>query len=168
MMKIAKSIALFCFLYMPLAYSQCAPGVPSAGNPGCIPQDRPESPNFRGNPDQLYNQAPQPEAVWADRWGAVAIDMDTGQAGAAVDQASKSAALSAALKNCALNGSPHCEIAIAYHNQCAAIVWASSAQITAHAATQSDARSMAMQECTKSHVDCRMVYSACSLPERIQ
>ena len=163
-----STYALLALLCVSATHSQCAPGVPSAGNPGCIPQDRPESPYFHGNPDQLNSGAPEPRPIWSDRWGAVAIDKNTGEAGASVGQPGKSEATSSALRNCAERGGLHCEIAISYHNQCAAIALASSWLVTAHAATQIEAKSMALQECSQKRKDCVIAYSACSFPERIR
>jgi hypothetical protein len=167
-MKLLKIAALICCLHAPLTWSQCAPGVPSAGNPGCIPQDRPESGYFQGNPDQLNGQAQQPQAIWADRWGAIAVDGDTGHAGTVTGFATKKTAIDAAMRDCAAGGPNNCKLRLSYHNQCAAVAWGASHMGFAGAPTESEAQSNAMNGCRKGASDCKIVYSACSLPERIQ
>ena len=149
-----------------LAWAQCAPGVPSAGNPGCIPQDRPESPYFRGNPDQLSQQAAQPRAIWSDRWGAIVVDDHNGKAGASNGQPTKSKAVEIATQQCIESGGLHCKLAFDYHNQCVAVANGSESAGYGAAATQDGSDLLAMKEC--SHSECKVVYRACSFPERIQ
>jgi len=83
----------------PLAWSQCAPGIPSAGNPGCIPPNQPNSPYYQGDDAETQAQT-QPAAVWADRWDAIAIDSDVGQAGVIANIPSKNEAMDIAVKTC--------------------------------------------------------------------
>jgi len=83
----------------PLAWSQCAPGIPSAGNPGCIPPNQPNSPYYQGDDAETQAQT-QPAAVWTDRWDAIAIDSDVGQAGVIANIPSKNEAMDIAVKTC--------------------------------------------------------------------
>lgn len=86
-------------------YAQCAPGIPSAGNPGCIPPDQYNSP---------YSQSAAPAQVppvkWADRWGSVAVDEKTGKFGTVSQSAAKAKAESQALDRCASAGGTSCQI----------------------------------------------------------
>jgi hypothetical protein len=148
-------------LYAPIAWSQCAPGIPSAGNPGCIPPDAPGSPYQNGSQQQA------PKVQWADRWGAIAIDGDTGGAGAVVALPSREAAVSAAIQDCAKNGSRNCSVRMAYKNQCAAVAWGGGFSSTARAPTKEAAEADATATCEKSGAACKVVYSDCSYPVRV-
>jgi len=165
-MKALAACALMGCLYAPLVWSQCAPGVPSAGNPGCIPPNQSSSPYYQGNTAVPQQPISQPQAVWADRWGAIAIDkMGKGQ-GTVTGYASKSAAIDAAMKECVANGASGCELKRAYKNACAAVAWNPHNLATAGAATESLAKSDAMNACGE--ISCQIVYSACSMAERIR
>ncbi|WP_132141304.1 DUF4189 domain-containing protein [Luteibacter rhizovicinus] len=156
----------FC-LCVPAAWSQCAPGVPSAGNPGCIPPDQQNSPYYQENPAQ--QQPAQPQAVWADRWGAIAMDSDTGRAGTVEGQESKSDANRVALDLCSKNGGRNCAILLSFYNQCAAVSQSTDGGPVhaAGAATQKEAEERALNRCTGSKA-CQIVYSQCSFAERVQ
>lgn len=154
------------YLYASMAWSQCAPGVPSAGNPGCIPPDQSNSPYYQENSSQQQMRMSQP--IWADRWGAIAIDSETGGAGTVAGRASKADAIQAATSDCMKHGATHCKIELAYYNQCAAIAWGSTHHGVAGEANESLAQSSAMKYCRDGATDCKVVYSACSLPERIK
>lgn len=168
MIKFFAIFGLVLSAYSTQAWSQCAPGVPSAGNPGCIPVDRPESPYFHGNPDQLRNQKQAEDQVWSDRWGALVIDNDTGEAGLVANRNSKSEAIDDAMAACRKNGSQNCRLRIYYYNQCAAVAWGSGYNDVARAPTQEKAESNAMKECKKGADDCVIAYSECSLPVRVR
>ncbi|MBB3227111.1 hypothetical protein FHW69_001712 [Luteibacter sp. Sphag1AF] len=148
-------------MYAPVAWSQCAPGIPSAGNPGCIPPDQGNSPYYQ----DAAPSAPQP--VWADRWGAVAVDLGTGQSGATSDQGSESQAKNEALSTCERNGGTKCEIVLWYFNQCAAIAEKPEGGgfSNAHADTVERAEQLALQACGGS---CKVIYTKCSLPVRVR
>lgn len=159
-----KRILLFCLVcHAPLAWSQCAPGIPSAGNPSCIPPNAPGSPYYQ----QGGQQAPQPKVQWADRWGAIAIDSETGNAGTVTAYPSKSAAENAALNDCAKNGAKNCTLRKVYYNQCAAVAWGTGYNTTASAGSKEDAEANALASCKTAVSDCKIVYSDCSYPERM-
>jgi hypothetical protein len=165
-----KACVLFLFLsslYTTFAQAQCAPGVSSAGNPGCIPQDRPESPYFHGNPDQLQQRLNQQPYKWADRWGAIATDAKTGDAGTVEGLQTKLAAEKEALARCGSTGASHCQVRLTFHNQCAAAALGSGELGLAGAPSEDQAKQRAVAKCGNSDT-CKIVYSACSLPERIQ
>jgi hypothetical protein len=155
-------------LNTPWAHAQCAPGIPEAGNPECLPPDDANSPYYQGDRNQQPAQPQQPQAVWEKRWGAIVIDNDTGQAGTVVNYASRSAAVDAATHDCQLHGSSHCKLELAYYNQCAAIAWGSTAHFTGGGPTKQNAESFALHSCNQGTTSCKIAYSDCSLPVRIK
>nr|WP_199045120.1 DUF4189 domain-containing protein [Dyella sp. ASV24] len=162
------SIALLGNLLLaPLAWSQCAPGIPSAGNPGCIPPDQVNSPYYQGDRVQPQENF-QPAAVWADRWGAIVVDSDTGQSGFIAGRASKAEAVDMAMKACTMNGSPNCKLELAYHNQCVAVAAGYSSHSAASSAHMDQAKSDAMQLCNERTPQCKVIYSECSYATRVQ
>lgn len=152
--------AFFCCA----AWGQCAPGIPGAGNPGCIPPTQPGSPYYQGSDQPPV--ATLPAARWADRWGAVAID-PSGRAGVITGLPSKAAAEREALRKCQANQGTACAIAVSYYNQCAAIAQKPSGGVmgTSTGPTVDVAKSTALEQCGDS--SCHVVYSACSMAERI-
>jgi len=110
-------------------------------------------------------QPASPKPRWASRWGAVAIDNRTGDAGTITNQSSAHDANRIALQRC---GSRGCEIQLTYHNQCAAIAWGTKVYNASTAATIEEASNRALLLCGKDANDCKIVYSECSLAERIQ
>ncbi|MGN6480814.1 DUF4189 domain-containing protein [Luteibacter sp.] len=163
-----SKIWLLALLLVPLdaAHSQCAPGVPSAGNPGCIPANQPNSPYYRDDASGLVVQQPQPR--WESRWGAIAVDLKLAKGGTAVDQDSESAASRGSLDRCASNGGTSCEVIQVFKNQCAAVVQPTGGGplSTATAATAEEAVSRALNRCGEGD-RCLMIFKECSLPARI-
>jgi hypothetical protein len=150
------------------AWSQgCPNGIPAAGNPSCIPPDSEESPYYRGDEDAAP-ALPARMPVWAERWGAIAFgDADVG-VGVSSSMSSKDAAERYALADCSKKGATGCRIDLSYYNQCSAIAWGESYATTAAAETIEQASPRALETCTHYTSSCRISYSACSLPERIQ
>lgn len=157
-------ICLSMLLFTCGAWAQCAPGIPGAGNPGCIPPNQPGSPYYQGS-DQPPVSAPAIQ--WADRWGAVALDPESGSAGVITGATTKEEANSEAMRKCKENKGTRCLIAVSYRNQCAAVAQKSSGgpMGTASARTIDMAKSDAVEEC--GDATCRIVYSACSPAQRI-
>lgn len=126
--------------------------------------------NINGNqcaPIPGYSSQQQPAApqvLWASRWGAIAVNSSTGSLGAEVGHKDRSTARAAAITRCG-NG---CDIVLTYHDQCAALASGARFFASASGATVIEASSLAMQSCAKKANDCEIVYSECSLPERIQ
>lgn len=143
----------------------CPSGIPSAGNPGCLPPSQQHSPYYQGNQAYEYQF---PATRWATRWGAIAIDDLNGIAGAVIDKTSKRQAHKAAIAECNARGGKECEVRIAYHNQCAAIVWGKHKYSTASAETEELAVQIGMRSCSAADIDCQIYYSDCSLPVQIR
>lgn len=144
-------------------HAQCAPGVPSAGNPGCIPPNAPGSPYYQ-------DQAPSPRSIpqtvkWSSRWGAVAIDDESGRGGTVEDRESEGIARDIATDLCRKNGGNNCKVLIAYHDQCAALAQTlGGGKIFATSAVNSQkAERMALDNCNSDR--CAIIYSKCSLAQ---
>ena len=148
------------------AYAQCASGIPSAGNPGCIPPDQYNSPY-----SQSAAPASAPVAKWADRWGSIALDDKTGKLGTVSQSAAKEKAESQALDRCADNGGLSCQIALTYTNQCVAV-----AQVPTggpvhmlSGAYLPETETAVLKKCERDgNGKCQIAYSKCSYAERIQ
>jgi hypothetical protein len=114
------------------------------------------------------NNTPQsvaPPVRWATRWGAIAVNTQTGALGSGAGRQTRGYAKQAALANCG----DGCKIELTYRNQCAALASGERFHASASAATIEEASQLAMKECGKGGVrDCEITYSECSLPERIQ
>jgi hypothetical protein len=149
------------------AFAQCAPGIPSAGNPGCIPPDQMGSPYNSEQP-----QAEQREQVrWADSWGslAVATDPRSSQAGFSENVSSEADATAQAIANCERNGPAKCATSLTYHNQCvAAAQQVGGGRLSmSTAASQDGAKERALDHCGGGS-SCSIVYQGCSVPKRLR
>ena len=139
----------------------CPPGyypVNSLGVIGCAPT--PNSENGGG-------RRAVPKATWADRWGAIATDGPSAALGASVGMPNKRKAEKFALAQCREKGGKNCEIDMTFYNQCAVLVTGDRVYNTSHAATVEEASRLGIAECEKEDVNCRVYYSDCSLPVRI-
>lgn len=158
-MKSRAIFTLITCLYVPVSWAQCAPGVA-----GCPP---PDAPGWGAGATPAGDASTQPRAVWADRWGAIVLDTQTGKGQRSVTgYGSRSTAIDAAMKECTSRGAPNCELQLAYHNQCAAVAWGTGRHATAGTPSESLAKSDAIKGCGVS--TCKIVYSACSLPQRVR
>lgn len=155
---------LFSALVPGIVHAQCAPGIPSAGNPGCIPPNQSNSPYYQDR--GLAPASAEPAARWSDRWGSIAMD-ESGAAGTIEDQPSEPAAKLQALTQCKANGGQSCEIVLSFHNQCAAVAQLpSGGRVYATGApTPEKAEEASLSRCGQG--SCRIVYSRCSMPERV-
>lgn len=145
------------------AAAQCATGVNTGGG-NCVPPDALGMPGYYEQ--GVSNAAPMP--VWQDRYGAIVIDDGTGDVGVASAQSSKSAAEKSARKDCEAHGARDCRVALSYHNQCAALAWGKGIRGTANNPSENEARSDALKSCEEGATDCKVIYSACSNPVRVQ
>lgn len=146
------------------SFSQCATGV-DVGGGACIPPDAPGMPGYKENTQPQYPDNP----VWEDRWGAIADDNGTGQAGMIENQPSEEKAIQVALGLCRATGSPDCKIILSYRNLCSAVAWGAGQLGYASEATLDSAKLSALGECQKrSKSACKIFYSGCSLPVRVR
>jgi hypothetical protein len=142
----------------------CPEGQRPAGtmqNWGCMPIPR------------YYDNTPAaPPPKWADRWGAIVTDPVTGGIGMVAGRASESEAINAAMNDCAASNGKHCILQTTYHNQCAAVAWGSGAGgylSTYRHPSKSEAEKNVVNNCMeKSGSSCKVIWSDCSLPVRVQ
>jgi len=158
-------LSVLFFLSMSSRAQQCGYGAQNGGQ--CVPAD--QVPGYQDSMQDRQAQPKQrPPIRWADRWGAIAID-DTSSVGVSENQTSKSAAITEALQRCALkSNNQSCEISLAYYNQCAAIAWGTKYESTAGALDEKQAQENALASCSQGAPNCKIVYTACSLPVRVQ
>lgn len=146
----------------------CPGGIPSAGNPGCIPPDRSNSPYSQPSGGSTSSA---PRAVWADRWGAIAVDEGERTIGIGIAEMASSERLAkkVALNDCRAKGGTKCVLSLAYYDQCGVIVWGSGGRYnTVSAETIERASKRAIERCSESGQKCEVYYSGCSLAERIR
>ncbi|MFI8034841.1 DUF4189 domain-containing protein [Acinetobacter sp. ABJ_C3_5] len=150
------------FLGVSSSIYACPAGMVELPGGVCLPPDHQNSPL-----NNLPSASPPPP-VWADRWGAIATDGETGSLGISVDMTSKRKAVKAALADCQSKGGANCELDVAYYNQCAAMVLGSKKYYTAHAPTKEGAISIGMGNCSKGgNTNCHAYYSGCSTAVRV-
>ena len=115
-------------------------------------------------------QIQQHQAIWVHRWGAIAFDNKTAKGGTATDRTSRANAERSAVANCHANGGgPSCQVEITYHDQCVAFISGKIGHNTSSAATIAKAVQIGMKTCVDSRdTSCHALYTACSLPSRIQ
>jgi hypothetical protein len=151
-------------LVSPVAWSQCATGVNTGGG-NYVPPDAAGMPEYNAGLDP---RPTVPAPVWADSWGAIAIDDQRGDAGTIANRHSKSEAEAAAMRDCSIQGATGCKIALTYHNQCAAIAWGDSARAAAGNPDEQGAKDDALNRCQRRTTGCKVVYSACSVVHRVR
>lgn len=140
----------------------CPMGIPSHGNPACIPPDI-----FFDTPgNSLPPDVPSPQ--WQTRWGAVAAG--SGGFGASVNMPSKRKATKEALRSCKKSGGgDKCVVMVSYYNQCAAVAWGDgSYSASARAGRIELAQQLALKACGEQTSGCKVFYSECSYPARIR
>lgn len=157
---------LLLMVFATNAYSQCAPGIPSAGNPGCIPPNQSNSPYYQGQQDDVSPQQAAPQ--WAEGWGAIALDFGHGSHGTSAQSATKSSAASAALSDCQRNGGTQCEVVITFVDQCAAVSQSLDGGdiSSATAATSDGAEQRSISRCGDA-TKCKVFVQECSAPVRV-
>lgn len=170
-MKIIVSVICLLFVVPWTALAQgCPSGIPSGGNPMCIP------PNVEGSP---YYSAPAAQEVlrsqWQLTWGAIATDSETGDVGVVVGEFSRSKAKRKAMSRCAADGARKCKVELAYKNQCAVIAWPSEngqpvgggASVIQSGPSVAIATELALKACTAERGGrdtCTIIYSDCTIP----
>jgi hypothetical protein len=115
------------------------------------------------------NSAPSlPRPVWEDKWGAIALDKDAGDAGTITDRSTKTDAVRDAMSDCQARGATGCKVVLTYYNQCAAIAWSDNSYGVSSEETLDKAKNGALSACGRTGSGCKIVYSACSLPRRVR
>lgn len=142
--------------------TSCPPGMVPYGAGVCGYDQSQDQPS--------QSAAPQtPPARWDDAWGSIASYVPKGILGFSTGQPTKQQAVIAALQDCHAKGGADCSIELTYGNQCAAVVVGNPDFGAFAAPTPGDAAKKAMKSCIDGgNTNCRIVYSACSLPHRIQ
>lgn len=119
-------------------------------------------------PGYQGNMAPPPPR-WMHQWGAIATHDDDGSFGASIDMPSERSAMQAALEVCHSKHGSTCTVQITYHDQCASMVISDQRYTTGSAPTVDETVQSGMETCVKSgDHHCRVFYTACSMPRRIQ
>lgn len=160
MIKSITSLTFVALVALPVSVAKagCPAGIPSGGNPMCLP------PSAKGSP--YYRDVQAPRSRYIDRWGALAIDPSVRGAAIAfsVDMSSERLARKSALKKCAENGGAKCMISTVFRNGCGVIAWGTDVMQPAVGPDVEEASRIAMRGCANSTTDCEIMYSACSFP----
>jgi len=143
----------------------CAP-IQGQGWSGCAPIN-PSQPSAQGQQPQVPQAPPE---RWQDHWGAIATDAARGVLGTAANMPNELSAKQAALSDCMSKGGSNCVLEIQpYRNSCGVLVTSGTSHVVTSNTSLDQAIQEGMKTCTKtSHANCRVYYSACSLPVRTQ
>lgn len=160
-----RIFALCLMLISGAAFAQsCPEGIPSAGNPQCLPPTAENSPYYQGDSLQPVVRPVR----WIDRWGAIASD-DKGHVGVATELPNASDAQAVAIRDCQNKGGVSCMIDRKFKNQCAAMVVNHTSSSTANAPFEGQAIRDATDLCRNGSSDkCWVYWSGCSLPVQAQ
>lgn len=144
-----------------IAQTACPPGMTPYGV-GVCGYDNSQQ---QRSPTQQQPQPPRPPQQWASRWGAIATYEPNGSLGAATNMASKDEAEQSALADCQSKHGSTCKLEVAYSNGCGVLVGSNTGYVVTTNATLDGAIQAGMKTCADSgYIDCRVYYSACSLP----
>ena len=106
-----------------------------------------------------------PAEIWEDRYGAVARSNNKSDYFVSVDQESKRKAKQAALSKCGSN----CRIMGTFTNGCLSATWGGGMSYFKGAETKEQSEKAAHAACSAEFKgECKLVFSACSLPVRVQ
>ena len=161
MKKFIKRLIVLSVMFLGVCSSiyACPVGMINAG--ACLPPDDPRLPQNQG-------PAPPPAPIWADRWGAIAFDGSNGTVGVAADALSKRKAQKVAIQDCQKRGGKGCSVKTTYYNQCAVVVTGDSDANFLNAPTIEQATKTGMDSCrARNDTNCRVYYSGCSMPVRV-
>lgn len=152
----ARSLVLLCLV---------AAGGQAQQNPNNHhARHHPQSPYYVGPRGATQQAAPQPAGWWQKTWGAIANSETGGALGAALGASSKREAERLSLADCEAKGGGGCKVALAYHNQCAAMVIGNDFYTMYSAASVEQAVANGMGDCKARQSGCRVYYSACTEP----
>lgn len=121
-------------------------------------------PGNESSPNAAVESGPQ----WATRWGAIAVDGNSGSFGGVDGLPSKRKAEKMAIRNCKKNGGQRCEVLGAYYDQCGAMAWGATKVTSYRSADLSEASSKALETCSQASNSCKVYYSGCSYPVRVR
>lgn len=163
-------IAIMCG--SPSAVAQnCPIGIPSAGNPLCLPPDHEGSPYYQR---RRHQELPPRRAYWRSTWGSIAASIDGSWAvGFSMGKWDKVVAEVEAMEQCRSMGGARCVPVLSYKDRCAVIAWPSSMNslvkgtpIAKEGASIERASNDALGSCLEKNSDkeCRIVYSECTRP----
>lgn len=144
--------------------AQCPAGIPSAGNPQCVP---PNAPGWRHGAPASSQESVVPRPRWKRTWGAIAADGVSAALGVASGEDSKGQAEKVALKRCREQGGKQCVLDVSYYDQCAVLVTGKSRYLTQTAISIERASELGIEKCSARDTECRVYYSNCSLPVRV-
>lgn len=168
MIEIVVLIVMF-LLYASAHAQSCPPGYyptggAQAGWHGCAPMD-----GGIGNESENHDQEEQykTQEVWEDRWGALATA--NGAMGQATSKRTQAEAEREAMADCkARAGAQPCKLKTAYYNQCIALSWGNEGNVAARGPELKEVEQRANEICSASYSNCKIYYSACSLPVRLR
>lgn len=143
--------------------AQCSGGVNTGGG-NCTPPTAPGMPAFDSTGS---GNAMPPAPAYTSQWGAIVIDGTSGGAGTVTGRDTEKAAIRDATRDCESHGASGCKLALTYANSCAAIAWSDQGYGVASQVRSEDANNDAMDGCRKHHGECKIVYSDCSMPRRL-
>lgn len=150
-----------------LCYGQvaCPPGMSAYGTgndqSACGYDDSQPEENMRNQVD--------PPPIWSDQWMAIATDSAKASLGTATYMSSRELAESKAVEDCQKKGGLNCKLQMSTQNGCAAMILGKNAFNVNSAETITEAIDNGMRQCKSAgDQNCRVYYSACSLPVRIQ
>jgi hypothetical protein len=163
-----QSTLLFGLLLCGVSQAQtaCPPGMEEYGA-GVCGYSQPEQPSPQA-PEPHLPPSPSPSQQWASRWGAIATDIQNKSVGTASNLESQSQAKQAAIADCRSKGGSACTVEIVYRDGCTALAAGDTAHNAKAGTTVNAASQLAMKICTASDTRCKVYYTACSLPVRIQ
>ncbi len=151
------------------AEGNCPPGYyPTGGDQagwhGCAPMNGGIGDESEDNEPEASQAA---QEVWEDRWGAIATA--NGAMGQAVSKKTKDEAIEEALKDCRDRaGKESCKLKVAYYSQCVALAWGASGNVAARGPDLREVEERAVEKCSNDFRNCKIYYSACSLPVRVR
>lgn len=107
-----------------------------------------------------------PAEVWAEQWGAIAVDGGAGRFGGTDNNPSKRKAQKAAIKECQKNGGVKCKVMVSYRNQCGALAWGDNFFATYRGPNRDETIQDAVTACGKLTTQCQPYQAGCSYPVR--
>lgn len=145
-------------------FAQCAAGIPSGGNPLCVPPAV-----YYGNSGDAASSNDAPRVKWQKRWGATAYDEKTGVFAAVRSSTSKKKAEKAAIEMCRQKGgSPSCTSWAVYYNQCVSVVESASGLLTSSTGPSLEITAKrALKNCSAQTDGCVVKYTDCTYAARV-